>query len=156
MPPSLVSLPPLVRSAWYIEGFRTHLGPTPSYPTATGQTDDFTAELFSPPNLFKSDGTAAARPVISSAPTAVTYGQVFTVKTTSASSIAKVTWIRLSAVTHSFNQSQRMNLLTFTKGTGQISVAAPATFNLAPPGHYLLFIVNSSGVPSVAKIVKIS
>jgi hypothetical protein len=124
-------------------------------PAASGQTDDFTAEIFSPPYLFKSDGTAAARPVISSTPTVVKYGQVFTVKTTSASSIAKVTWIRLSAVTHSFNQSQRMNLLSFTKGTGQITVTAPANFNLAPQGHYMLFIVNSSGVPSVAKIVKI-
>lgn len=125
-------------------------------PAATGQTDDFTAEIFSPPYLFKSDGTAAARPVISSAPTAVKYAQVFTVKTTSASTIAKVTWIRLSAVTHSFNQSQRMNVLSFTKGTGQITVTAPANFNLAPQGHYMLFIVNSSGVPSVAKIVKIN
>jgi hypothetical protein len=125
-------------------------------PAATGQTDDFTAEIFSPPYLFKADGTPAARPVISSAPTAVTYGQPFTVKTTSASSIAKVTWIRLSAVTHSFNQSQRMNVLSFTKGTGQITVTAPASFNLAPQGHYMLFIVNASGVPSVAKIVKIN
>lgn len=124
-------------------------------PSATGLTDDYTAEIFSPPYLFKADGTPAARPVISSAPTSVTYGQLFTVKTTSASSIARVTWIRLSAVTHSFNQSQRMNVLSFTKGTGQITVTAPANFNLAPPGHYLLFIVNASGVPSVAKIVKI-
>jgi len=124
-------------------------------PAASGLTNDFTAEIFSPPYLFKSDGTAAARPVISSVPTAVTYGQAFTVKTTSASSIAKVTWIRLSAVTHSFNQSQRMNVLSFAKGTGQITVTAPANFNLAPQGHYMLFIVNASGVPSVAKIVKI-
>jgi hypothetical protein len=124
-------------------------------PAASGQTDDFTAEIFSPPYLFKADGTPAARPVISSAPTAVAYNQAFIVKTTSAASIAKVTWIRLSAVTHSFNQSQRMNVLAFTKGTGQITVTGPANFNLAPPGHYLLFIVNSSGVPSVAKIVRI-
>ena len=124
-------------------------------PAASGQTDDFTAEIYSPPYLFKSDGTSAPRPVISSAPTSVTYGQAFTVKTTSASSVAKVTWIRLSAVTHSFNQSQRMNVLGFSMGTGQITVTAPANVNLAPPGHYMLFIVNSSGVPSVAKIVKI-
>ncbi|MGH7512197.1 MAG: galactose oxidase-like domain-containing protein [Gemmatimonadales bacterium] len=125
-------------------------------PAATGQTDDFTAEIFSPPYLFKSDGTPASRPVISSAPTSVVYGQAFTVKTTSASSISKVTWIRLSAVTHSFNQGQRMNVLSFTKGTGQITVTAPANRNLAPQGHYMLFLVNSSGVPSKARIVKIN
>jgi hypothetical protein len=93
--------------------------------------------------------------VISSAPSTVAYGQTFTVNTSSASSIVRVTWIRLSAVTHSFNQNQRMNVLSFTKGTGQIIVTAPANFNLAPRGHYMLFIVNSSGVPSVARIVKI-
>jgi hypothetical protein len=34
-------------------------------------------------------------------------------------------------------------------------VTAPTNNRLAPPGHYLLFIVNSSGVPSVAKVVKL-
>ncbi len=125
-------------------------------PAATGLTDDYTAEIFSPPYLFKADGTPAARPVISSAPSTVAYGQTFTVNTSSASSIVRVTWIRLSAVTHSFNQNQRMNVLSFTKGTGQIIVTAPANFNLAPRGHYMLFIVNSSGVPSVAKVIKIN
>jgi hypothetical protein len=124
-------------------------------PAATGLSDDYTAEIFSPPYLFKSDGTPAARPVISSAPTGVTYGQAFTVKTSSAASITKVTWIRLSAVTHSFNQSQRMNVLSFTVGSGQLTVTAPATKNVAPQGHYMLFIINASGVPSVAKIVRI-
>jgi hypothetical protein len=94
--------------------------------------------------------------VISSAPSNVTYGQAFTVKTTSAATIAKVTWIRLSAVTHSFNQGQRMNVLSFTTGSGQITVTAPASRNLSPQGHYMLFIVDSNGVPSVAKIVKIT
>ena len=94
--------------------------------------------------------------MISSAPSNVTYGQAFTVKTTSAATISKVAWIRLSAVTHSFNQGQRMNVLSFTKGTGQITVTAPATRNLSPQGHYMLFIVDSDGVPSVAKLVKIT
>jgi len=125
-------------------------------PAATGLTDDYTAEIFSPPYLFTSDGTPAVRPVISSAPSNVTYGQAFTVKTTSAATISKVTWIRLSAVTHSFNQGQRMNVLSFTTGTGQITVTAPASRNLSPQGHYMLFIVDSNGVPSVAKIVKIT
>ena len=35
-------------------------------PAATGLTDDLTAEIFSPPYLFKADGTPATRPVISS------------------------------------------------------------------------------------------
>jgi hypothetical protein len=125
-------------------------------PAATGLTDDFTAEIFSPPYLFNADGTTALRPVINTAPKNVTYGQVFTVTTPSAASISRITWIRLSAVTHAFNQNQRMNRLAFSQATGStLSVTAPANANLAPPGHYMLFIVNSSGVPSLARVVRI-
>jgi hypothetical protein len=124
-------------------------------PAATGLTDDYTAEIFSPPYLFNQDGTPATRPVITGAPGNVAYGQAFTVKTTSAASITKVTWIRLSAVTHSFNQNQRMNVLSFSPGSGAITVTAPLNSNLAPQGHYMLFIVNGNGVPSLAKMVRI-
>jgi hypothetical protein len=124
-------------------------------PAASGLTDDYTAEIFSPPYLFNADGTPATRPVITSAPANVAYGQAISVKTASAASIARVALIRLSAVTHSFNQNQRMNVLTFTRGSGAITVTAPLNANLAPPGHYMLFIVNASGVPSAAKIVKL-
>ena len=126
-------------------------------PAASGLTDDYTAEVFSPPYLFNADGTAASRPAISSAPSSVGYGQSFTVQSASAASITKVTWIRLGSVTHAFNQNQRMNYLPFSvTGTGTLTVTAPANANLAPPGHYMLFIVDGRGVPSVAKIVQIS
>jgi hypothetical protein len=32
---------------------------------------------------------------------------------------------------------------------------APSSGNIAPPGYYMVFIVNGTDVPSVAKIVKI-
>jgi hypothetical protein len=35
-------------------------------------------------------------------------------------------------------------------------VTAPANANVCPPGHYLLFILNAQGVPSVAEIVQIA
>ena len=125
-------------------------------PAATGLSNDLTAEIFSPPYLFNADGTPATRPTITTAPASVGYGQVFTVSTPDAASITKVTWIRLSSVTHSTNMNQRMNYLTFSAPTSSsLSVTAPAGLDLSPPGHYLLFIVNGSGVPSVAKIVQI-
>jgi hypothetical protein len=49
--------------------------------------------------------------------------------------------------------SQRFLPLTFTAGPGSLTVTAPDNSNLAPPGNYMLFIVNTSGVPSVAAIV---
>ena len=125
-------------------------------PAASGQINDLTAEIFSPPYLFSADGTLAARPSINDAPVSVGYGQAFTVTTPDAASIVKVTWIRLSSVTHAFNQNQRMNRLTFSAASSSsLSVIAPPSGNYAPPGHYMLVIVNGNGVPSEGKIIRI-
>jgi hypothetical protein len=115
-----------------------------------GLTDQRNMEIFSPPYLFK-----GARPIIGTAPTSVTYNQTFQVSTAEAANISKVSLIKLSLVTHSFNMGQRFNDLTFTKGTNTLSITSPTNANLAPPGHYMLFIVSSVGVPSVAKIIQI-
>jgi hypothetical protein len=108
------------------------------------------AEIYEPPYLFQ--GT---RPTITSAPGAVTYGQTFFVGTPDAAGIAQVTWIRLSSVTHAFNMDQRFSRLSFSQAAGGLNVVAPSSANLAPAGYYLLFILNSNGVPSVAKIIRI-
>jgi hypothetical protein len=113
-------------------------------------TDHYSAEIFSPPYLFK-----GARPKIVSAPVRVSYGQQFKVKTKQAGDIAQVTWVRLSSVTHAQNQNQRFNRLSFVRATGGLMVTAPAQKNLCPPGHYMMFILNSKGVPSVASIIQI-
>jgi hypothetical protein len=49
--------------------------------------------------------------------------------------------------------SQRFLPLSFSAGGGSLTVTAPLNADLAPPGNYMLFIVNTSGVPSVASIV---
>jgi hypothetical protein len=43
--------------------------------------------------------------------------------------------------------------LSFTAGAGALTATVPANMNTAVPGYYMLFIVDSSGVPSVAKIL---
>jgi hypothetical protein len=103
-----------------------------------------TYELYSPPYLF-----AGARPVITSAPNSLTYGATFSIVTPNAASIARVALIRLGATTHADNMDQRYVDLSFTIGSGQLSATAPPSGNYAPPGDYMLVIVNSSGVPSV-------
>ncbi|HET6837790.1 MAG TPA: galactose oxidase-like domain-containing protein [Gemmatimonadales bacterium] len=118
---------------------------------ASGAVDHFDAEIFSPPYLFN-----GARPAIKSAPTAVAYGQTFSLSTSDPSTISRVTWVRLGSVTHAFDMNQRFNELSFTRVTGGLRVTAPALRNLAPPGHYLMFVLNGQGVPSVAKVVRIS
>ena len=117
---------------------------------STGDDNTTQVEIYSPPYLFK-----GARPTIASAPTAVSYGQSFSVATPDAAGIASVTWIRLPSVTHSFNQNQVISRLSFSQTPGGLSVVAPSSANLAPPGHYMLFLLNSAGVPSVAQIVRI-
>jgi hypothetical protein len=116
------------------------------------------AEIFSPPYLFKKDGSGALahRPSVTSVPGRVAVGGKLTVKTPAASSIKKVALVRLGAVTHSNNMEQQYVPVSFTAGSGKLSVSAPANVNIAPPGYYMLFLVNSAGVPSVAPILRLT
>lgn len=116
---------------------------------AFGQANGANIQIFSPPYLFK--GT---RPTISSNPSSVKYGSTQFIGTPDSANITSVSWVRLGAVTHSFDQNQRFTRLSFTKVTGGLNVVFPANSKISPPGHYMLFILKS-GVPSVAKIVRI-
>jgi hypothetical protein len=110
------------------------------------------AQIFSPPYLFKS----GRRPVISSAPASVRYAQTFDVHTPDARDIATVSWIRLPSATHAFDQNQRINFLRVAgRQPDTLSVIAPATPQICPPGHYMLFILNGDGVPSKAAIIQV-
>ncbi len=46
--------------------------------------------------------------------------------------------------------------LTFTAGTGKLTATAPANANMAPPGYYMLVIVNTNGVPSVMPFLQMT
>ena len=106
------------------------------------------AQVFSPPYLFKGD-----RPVIANAPDTTPLADTFHVETAQAADIAKVTLIRLSSVTHSFNTGQRGATLAFKVAGDGLDVTSP---KVCPLGHYLLFLVNGAGVPSVAKIIQVT
>lgn len=115
-------------------------------------------EIYYPPYLFKKDGSEefASRPTISAAPATISYNQVFSVSSPEAASIRSATFISLGAVTHSFNMNQRfLELRIQSKGSDSLQLQAPTSPNLAPPGYYMLFLINSEGTPSVAKILKI-
>ncbi|WHZ15129.1 MAG: hypothetical protein OJF52_001970 [Nitrospira sp.] len=110
----------------------------------------FQSEIYSPPYLFR-----GPQPTITSAPSQVTYGQTFFVGTPDPTNVKLATWIRLPAATHAFNESQRMNNLNYTPTTGGLNVTAPSSELRAPPGYYMLFILNENWVPSIAKIIRI-
>ena len=121
------------------------------FPPGSGDNFNPNYEIYSPPYLFK-----GPRPTIGAAPSEVALNTNFFITTPDAASISKVVMIRLGSVTHAFNQNQRMTQLIFRQGSGGLAVQFPGGANLTPSGHYMLFLVNSNGVPSVASIVKIS
>src|SRR5712692_7816861 len=112
-------------------------------------------EIYQPPYLFNSTGGAAIRPSITSAPSSISYGNTFTVQTPDAASISHAVLARNGTVTHAFGMDQREVEMSFTAGSGALTVTAPPNGNIAPPGYYMLFALNSSGVPSQASFVQL-
>jgi PKD repeat protein len=118
---------------------------------ATGGEETPSGEVYSPYYLFK-----GARPTISSAPSSVQNGQTFFVGSADAASITNVNWLRIGAPTHTTNMDQRINRLSFSQASGGLNIIAPSDSNVTPPGHYMLFLLNGSGVPSVARILQVT
>jgi hypothetical protein len=106
-------------------------------------------QVFHPPYLFR-----GPRPRIDRAPDELAYGTTSTVEV-DGSDIGTVTLVRLSSVTHAFNSGQRFNSLTFTAQGGALHVNAPPGPESCPPGHYMLFVLSTAGVPSIATMVRI-
>ncbi len=115
------------------------------------------AEIYSPPYLFDSFGNPAVRPVITSLPTnKIALNKTVQVGFSSSTAINSVVLIRLGSVTHGNNQDQRRIPLSFSVSGSTLNVTMPATGKVCPPGPYMLFILNSNGTPSVAKIITVT
>ncbi|RYZ52496.1 MAG: DUF1929 domain-containing protein [Proteobacteria bacterium] len=106
-------------------------------------------QIYSPPYLFR-----GPRPSLS-AKDELSYGESFTVDTADAADIGKVHMIKLSSDTHSFNSSQHIVPLTFTRTSKGLKAEVPREPAYAPPGYYFLFVVNRAGVPSLGKTIKL-
>tara|TARA_R110002049_G_scaffold181272_2_gene348508 strand:+ start:113843 stop:119266 length:5424 start_codon:yes stop_codon:yes gene_type:complete len=123
----------------------------------------FDAEIYSPPYLFDAGGNLATRPQIvgitnSASPGTGSYGETIvdygeTLNITTDTNVSDFSLIRFSAATHSTNNEQRRIPLTTTPGTSH-ALTIPNR-NLLPPGYYMLFAMDSNGVPSIAATVKI-
>lgn len=113
-------------------------------------------EVYQPPYLFQANGAAAVRPAIVTVPAAIGYGARFSVTTRGAAPAnGRVVLMRPGAVTHAFDMEQRLVELTFSAASNELTVTAPANANLAPPGWYLLFVLDGNGVPSVGQFVQL-
>jgi len=116
--------------------------------------NQLSTEIYYPPYFFAAGGQRASRPIIATAPDWVDIGTVIPVSVANAASVSRVTLVKTSATTHSFNMDQRFLDLTFQASGLNLSVQAPTRATDATPGYYMLFVFNEAGVPSVAKIVR--
>ncbi|KAI8556736.1 hypothetical protein RHMOL_Rhmol05G0277700 [Rhododendron molle] len=129
---------------------------------------DFPTELrieaFSPEYLA-ADNTNL-RPVVTKTPKTVQYGNLYNVYVTVSSPISQACEVEVNFAsapfaTHSFSQGQRLVKLGVTRVVSQVNgeyrivFQAPPNGMVAPPGYYMMFVVNQ-GVPSVARWVQLT
>jgi hypothetical protein len=116
-----------------------------------GPSFDVRMEIYSPDYLTK-----GPRPQITSVPTDMSYGETYAMTTTQAAPIRDVSLVRPMAVTHSVDANQRLVDVPFTVAEdGSLTVSITDNPNVAPPGWYMLFATDVTGVPSVASWVKV-
>ena len=118
-------------------------------------TNHFDAQVYSPPYLFTGTGSRAVRPVINalSAPT-VKVGATFTATTNTA--VTSFALVRYSTTTHTVNTDQRRIAITATAAGLTYTLKVPSDPGISLPGYWLVFALNSAGVPSVAKTIRIT
>jgi hypothetical protein len=118
-------------------------------------------EIYSPPYLFAKDGSTVSRPVINSKAGVRLDGNSLhlsysTSEPGTASDIVAAHLVHPGAVTHVTDTNQRLINLDITGNkNGQIEAAIPENPALVPPGYYMLFLIDSDGIPSVASWVQV-
>jgi hypothetical protein len=120
---------------------------------AGGETKKKTLQIFHPPYLYK-----GPRPVIDSAPATIDVAPAtFDVFTLDAATVAQVNLLKLGAVTHAYDENQRIvKLNILTRDVNKITVGGPTNNYYAPPGYYMLFLISDLGVPSISNYVRVT
>jgi plastocyanin len=114
--------------------------------------DQRAMEVFSPSYL-----SLGPRPVITTAPAAVGFGANFDIDSPDAARVDSVVLLRPASLTHHTDGGQRYIKMPIVSRTAtRLTTRVPANGNIAPPGFYMLFIVDADGVPSVAKFLRIA
>jgi hypothetical protein len=121
-------------------------------------------EIYTPPYLYDAnDNLITNRPKITGVtPGVIGYNATFYVTYTSASPISSAVLVRPGSVTHAFDMDERLIGLCGPApqpaciGSGSMNLTTPPNGNIAPPGYYMLFLLDSAGVPSVAQFIQIS
>jgi Domain of unknown function (DUF1929) len=124
---------------------------------APGPVNELNVEIYYPAYLYLNDrsGNPAPRPTIVSAPSKLRLGQTFSVTVGSNDQIGAVNLIRVGFSTHSFNPEQRLIHVPFSQSGQTVTGKVKPAPEKIPPGYYMLFVLNTAGVPAVAKIVAV-
>ncbi|MBS1809999.1 MAG: discoidin domain-containing protein [Acidobacteria bacterium] len=111
-------------------------------------------QVFTPPYLYNADGTLAQRPAITAAPSTTAAGRNIAVQ--ASAGITKFSLIKMSGLTHNLNSDLHYLQVPFTtEAPGQYQLTLHSNINVLTPGYWMLFAINSNGVPSVAKVIQI-
>ena len=85
------------------------------------------------------------------------YGMPFSVSYTSTSPISSAVLIRPGSATHASDMEQRLiglcgDTSPCSASGNTLSLTTPPDGSIAPPGYYMLFLLDSAGVPSKASV----
>jgi hypothetical protein len=116
-----------------------------------GYAAQLSSQVYSPAYLSK-----GPRPTVSSVPNSINYGANLDVTMGDASTVSQVNLVSLGSDTHQSDMDQHFVPLTFNQNGNTLSITAPSGGTYAPPGHYMLFILNANGVPAVAPIISVT
>jgi hypothetical protein len=117
-------------------------GNSPTQPDTPPGPNQEKIEIFEPPY------TLGARPIISSCPSFIAYGDEFTIGVPNAQIIGWVVLMRCGSSTHAFNPDQRAVWLQFrVVANNSLFALAPPHGGVAPPGSYMLFVIDREGRP---------
>jgi len=113
--------------------------------------EEMRLEVFSPPYLFR-----GPRPAITAAPAQCAHGQTIQIKSPQAAGIRWASLVKNCVTTHSFDGNQRLvDLDVVSRNGGVVKATVPPNPDLAPPGWYMLFLVDNAGIPSVANWIRL-
>jgi hypothetical protein len=94
------------------------------------------------------------RPVVTAAPGVLSPGAALSISVGDSATLARVVLLRTGSVTHCYNSDQRLIELAFqVSGPHQLLVHVPRDSRVAPPGDYLLFVIDSAGTPSEGRFL---
>src|SRR5262249_37672413 len=118
-------------------------------------------EIYTPSYLYDANDhlITTKRPQITglSSPGPFHYGTPFSVFYTSTSPISSAVLVRPGSSTHASNMEQRLIVLFSGNSPGNpLALSTPADGTIAPPGYYMLFLVDSAGVPSKASFIQLT